>query len=605
MNHQGNQWQKGTNSSRSAEQILQTVSNELQNLHDGLIAQLSEEVLWLRTEKARLQTEVEALRQQQHALQTQRFEALSHQQMAQQQIWAKQLAQVIANHLQALIVERLSEMASASTAKRAISISGNGTDETAQRLLSSFDASFTNTFKTLQRELDSYESSLSQQLNRMHTLEQQGATILEALIERLREQLQVEVATARSPIGSPIPSNGHPTSDTAYEAAPPVSPQEFRDSFIQPSEDPATSTSSTAQSNPLPLQFPATPVAPPPPVKRELSQFQVGLLLVLLSTLALSFHNVVVKIVGTPSVIFGWLGGGYEMGGFIKLGLGNALLILWLRMLIVLPLMVPVAMFLYPPVWRDIRRFTTSDDRRPLINVFISGVSLFLSQILIYIAIGRIGPGVAVTLLFMYPIVTVPLAWLLFRDRPTRLRWVVMGIILLGVFFTALPRISWGAIVTGGATGVIVAALSGVAFAFYLLFMQLGFKKLHPVPVSLIQFATIFVLSSIVLLMPLDLGVKVGDSSGLFVGGLVLGILTLVGYLANNFGVRLMGASLASIIASSGPAVTALLGLLVINDKLQFIQFLGIFLVTFGVGLLSWERTKQQASAKPANTPAK
>jgi drug/metabolite transporter (DMT)-like permease len=91
--------------------------------------------------------------------------------------------------------------------------------------------------------------------------------------------------------------------------------------------------------------------------------------------------------------------------------------------------------------------------------------------------------------------------------------------------------------------------------------------------------------------------VHVNQSAGFILGGFVLGVLTLVGYLANNFGVRLMGASMASIVASSGPAVTALLGLLIINDQLKGIQFLGILLVTCGVGLLSWERMRQQASA--------
>ncbi|NJL21062.1 MAG: EamA family transporter [Leptolyngbyaceae cyanobacterium SM1_3_5] len=72
---------------------------------------------------------------------------------------------------------------------------------------------------------------------------------------------------------------------------------------------------------------------------------------------------------------------------------------------------------IYPAVWRDLRSFLESRDRSILVAVTSSGFFLFLSQVLIYIAIGQVGPGVAVTILFMYPLVTVPLAWLLFRDR--------------------------------------------------------------------------------------------------------------------------------------------------------------------------------------------
>jgi drug/metabolite transporter (DMT)-like permease len=217
-------------------------------------------------------------------------------------------------------------------------------------------------------------------------------------------------------------------------------------------------------------------------------------------------------------------------------------------------------------------------------------------------AIGKIGAGPAVTILFMYPIVTVPLAWFLFGDRPTRLRWIVMFTILLGVIFTALPGLtSTSSNVSGG--GALTAIASGITFAFYLVCMQLGFKKLHPIPVTLIQFLTIFVLSSILLILrPNSIVVQVDNPQGFWLGGLILGALTLVGYLTNNFGVRYMGAALASIVASSGPVVTALLAFVLINNPLLGVQLFGILLVTLGVGALSFERMKnqRQATAKMA-----
>jgi drug/metabolite transporter (DMT)-like permease len=234
----------------------------------------------------------------------------------------------------------------------------------------------------------------------------------------------------------------------------------------------------------------------------------------------------------------------------------------------------------------------------------LSGASLFLSQILIYIAIGQIGPSVAVTILFMYPLVTVPLAWLLFRDRPTVLRWAVMGVISVGIVLTALPSILKTGNISGA--GVFTAIAAGVAFAFYLIFMQLGFKKLHPVPVSLIQFSTIWLLASLVLILPLEIllppsqQVQVAQPAGFLAGGLILGVLTLIGYLANNFGVRLMGAAQASIVASSGPVITALLAFLLIASPLLPVQWFGILLVTGGVTALSFERMRGQRSKSVA-----
>lgn len=346
---------------------------------------------------------------------------------------------------------------------------------------------------------------------------------------------------------------------------------------------------------PIPLEFPAAPL----PLRSKLPQLpltQVGLWLIILSTVTLSIHNVIVRIIiGTPIEVFGL----FALGGFIQPSVGNSLLILWMRMLVVLPLMITLAGFIYPAVWKDIKRLLLDCDRRPLINVIGSGGFLFLSQVLIYIAIGQIGPGIAVTILFMYPLVTVPLAWWLFGDRPTRLRIAVMVVILLGVLFAALPKLSKASAIPSG--GVFTAALAGVAFAFYLVFMQLGFKKLHPVPVSVVQFVTILLLSSVSLCLPLSLGVSLQPDQrvGLLVGGLALGALTLVGYLSNNFGVRLMGAARASIIASSGPAMTAVLAAIILQSRLEQVQVFGILLVTIGVTALSFERMQTMNKAKP------
>ncbi len=326
--------------------------------------------------------------------------------------------------------------------------------------------------------------------------------------------------------------------------------------------------------------------------KPKLSKAKLGLWLILLSTLALSIHNVMVRItIGHRVNLFGM----FLIGGLIHPTIGNSLLILWLRMLVVVPLMIGIAGFLYPPVWQDLQRLILKRDRRPLLQIIGSGAFLFLSQVLIYIAIAQIGPGAAVTILFMYPLITVPLAWWLFHDRPTRLRMIVMSLILVGVVLTAIPSLSAARI--GG--GAIVAGLSGIAFALYLILMQLGFRKAHPVPVSLIQFLTVLVLSSLSLSLPIELGVSIVPAArvGFLGGGLVLGSFTLVGYLANNFGVRYMGAAQASIIASSGPVLTAVLAALIIRTKLDGVQIAGILLVTIGVTALSLERMRKTAKS--------
>jgi drug/metabolite transporter (DMT)-like permease len=73
-------------------------------------------------------------------------------------------------------------------------------------------------------------------------------------------------------------------------------------------------------------------------------------------------------------------------------------------------------------------------------------------------------------------------------------------------------------------------------------------------------------------------------------GGVVLGVLTLFSYLLNNFAIRFAGAALASVIGTLGPAMTALFGFLIINEKLKPVAILGMAVVTVSVAAMSVER---------------
>lgn len=607
---------------QSAEVILQVLGHDLEALRHQVAGYLADDIAHLQAKKQRLMADIEALEgdyealQGQHRqLQTTYSEGLSQQQIAQQQAWAKRLALALANHLQGRLEAALAARPSAlqgspPSAEVLLPVT------TASQGLAALDATLQSTLSSLQQDLTSYHSSLAQQINRMQSVEQQGEAILEALVARLSQQLQGQMA--------PPPSirNSHGTSLSGGDAPPgPALPtRTYRGP--QPQPGPEASDAYRNPSLPPVALYPPSPQPPPQPeagVSRAAeagnaptqAQLQTGLLLVVLSTLALSLHNVVVGMIGYGGQIFGRI----PMEGVLPLTIPNSLLLLWLRMVVVVPLLILAAPRLYPRVGSDLRQLFQNADRRPLVQVVASGGFLFLSQVLIYKAIADVGPGVAVTLLFMYPLITVPLAWFLFGDRPTPLRLVVMFAISMGIVFTALPRISRD--LTGSDVslwGVGAALLASVAFALFLIAMQLSFKRLHPVSVSLLQFSTIFILTSLILIVGSFFGLdpdRPSSSLGLYLGAGLLGLLTLLGYLFNNYGVKLLGASQASIVAASGPVVTAILAYFITpgeKSALLFIQWMGVILVTLGVISLSLERLASQhrkakrRSAVPANT---
>lgn len=595
---------------KAAREALRKVSQDLRALQDELSGQLNQDITRLQGTKHRLLNDIEILEAEYQSLQgslnalkEEHSVELSRQQLAQQQLWAKKLAQALATHLQGRLTQDIYAGAAINGAATT-----DGSLQNAYQLLSSLDASLNDTLHSLQQDLNSYQSSLSQQISRMHSMEQQGEAILDALVNRLSLQLQTQMARSQA---VPTLTNGHGSHhgghygyrqmppygpEGSYAQAPPwLSGEPTTPALGQASEGVASATSGTA-SAPRPAKPNQTATA-----------FQKGLLFIILSTLALSFHNVLVGIIGYGGQILGQ----FPVEGIFPLNIPNSLMLLWLRMLVVLPLMGLLAAKIYPNVWADVRKFLSQQDKRPLFQVMASGGFLFMSQVLIYKAISEIGPGVAVTLLFMYPLITVPLAWFLFGDRPTPLRGLVMFAITIGIVLTALPRINSDlAVGTVSPWGVFAGLLSSGAFALYLVSMQISFRKLHPVPVTLIQFTTIFLLTSLILIGGSFFGLETAAPSsyaGLYLAGILLGGLTLLGYLFNNFGVRLMGAAQASIVASSGPVLTAVLAYIIIpGDKstLQFIQWVGVILVTLGVLALSLERLNKKSKPPKKVNPS-
>jgi len=563
---------------QSAEEVLNSVMEELDALHENVKGQLNQDITRLQTEKNHLIDDIEGLRDQYRKLQSQQMESLSGRYIQQQQLWLKQLAQVLAHNLQDLLVQRFNELSANSghslsspipSGEFPIPMPPSNYDERASELLAALDERIDRSFQMLEQDLSSYESELSMRLNNMKTLEMQGEELLQNLVNRIREELEEEEEYLDNPFD-------------ARDSYPEVSTNSVRPPVIEP-----TPVDAPRESLPQPSSAPAATAKAGSPV-------QAGLVLALSSAVVLSLFNVCLRILiksRNPRMIFGL----FELPGVVTPGFGNSLLILLMRLIVVMTLMPILATFLYPNVWKDIRRLFQSGDRALWSKVLGSAFFLFLSQVLIYLAIGNIPAGIAITIFFIYPIVTVLGSWLLFGARPTTVGFLAIGGITLGLILVGWP--SFAAPAPGGGNvgvGVTAALCSGITFAGYVLLTQMAAGKLHPIPFSLVNFGAIFVFSALSLWVPLseNLAPQIDQNvwPGLILGGVVLGVLTLFSYLLNNFAIRFAGAALASVIGTLGPAMTALFGFIIINEKLQPVAILGMAVVTLSVAAMSVER---------------
>ena len=369
---------------------------------------------------------------------------------------------------------------------------------------------------------------------------------------------------------------------------------------------------SKAKSSPTTTVEPQPEPKPPQSRSRNssgLSPLQIGFLLIVLSAVVSSLYNVAIKVIfHEGSQIFGVL----EVERLLTPTLGNTLLILTLRFMVVVPLMVLLSPILHPSLWQDLENLVNSVKGNPtsanaatkqiLLLSIVSGCFLFLSQVLIYIAIAQVTTGMAIALFFVYPMVSGLLSWFLFRDRPTIFRIGAIAAICCGELLVlgGSPSISMG----NPSMGSIAAILSGVAFAAYIILTQVCASKMHPVTFTLINFATMLLLSFICLMLPLpsswNLVVDPSKMLELVLSAFILGVLTLAGYLLSNVGISKLGASRSALIGATIPVLTVIFAGLIIQENLDIVQILGVLLVTSGAAAFSFETMRNQV--KPSST---
>ncbi|MBD2249790.1 septal junction formation protein SepJ [Nostoc parmelioides] len=340
----------------------------------------------------------------------------------------------------------------------------------------------------------------------------------------------------------------------------------------------------------------------------NLSPVQVGFLLVVLSTVMTALYNVVLKgMFYKTSQLSAML----EVAGLISPTLGNIMLILTLRLMVVVPLMILLAPMMYPQVWQDLQNLkqslgnnqpgSRSQPQRVVQLMFASGCFLFLSQVLIYLAIGQVSTGVAIALFFVYPLINGVLSWLLFRDRPGVFRASAIGSIFCGEVLVFAGATSTG--IGTSPLGSITAILAGTAFACYLILTRVCAAKVHPVSLSLINFITMLGLSFIFLMIPLpenwSLVVDPSKLLEIVLSAFILGALTLLSYVFSHIGINKLGGLRSAIISASVPILTVIFAGLILQETLNIAQIFGVLFVTFGA--IAFGVGKIQNPNKPAN----
>lgn len=332
----------------------------------------------------------------------------------------------------------------------------------------------------------------------------------------------------------------------------------------------------------------------PSALHRDPSKFLLGIVLVFLGAVGLAIQNVVSRIFFVSGALFGHV----TLGGWLPSQLSNIVMLLALRMAVMALLLVSVSSRLYPNTFATIRQLTKTP--KILGTVVGSSLCLFVALVLLYFSLSQVAAGIAIAAFFIYPAITILLAWRFLRQRPHPYQLGLMLVIFSGVVLTTVGAATVSGSAVAPTLGILSGLLAGLNFGMYGIFAEIAFQSqpshipLHPVPFSLMTFVIVSGLAALSLLFMPPVEVPPMAWQPVLSMTLFSALITVIAYVFANFGILYIGASLTALISASAPALTALFAWFSLQEALHIQQFFGVGLVTLGVATLSLKASQQQ-----------
>lgn len=224
-----------------------------------------------------------------------------------------------------------------------------------------------------------------------------------------------------------------------------------------------------------------------------------------------------------------------------------------------------------------------------LVPLGLIGIGLF--YLLYFYTVRESTVGTAAILLYSSPAFVVILAWLFLREalglvKVAALLLTASGIFLVvGAYDPANLEVSPKILLTG--------LLSGLAYGLYSIFGRPVASRLSPAIV--LSYALAFGSALLVIAALPTLGTLAGLSAGSYGLLLMLAVVHTAGAFAlYTYGIRLLGAGRAAIIATVEPVVAGATGVFLLSEALTAPKTFGAVLVLTGAALTQIEGSKDR-----------
>lgn len=288
----------------------------------------------------------------------------------------------------------------------------------------------------------------------------------------------------------------------------------------------------------------------------------LGFTLVIVSAIAFSIKSILAKLL-------------YGLGV-------DPLTLLTMRFTLALPLFLG-ALFFYPS-----QRPTVKD----LGLLVVSGLAgLYLAAILDFYGLVFVDASVERVVIFVYPTIVLLLSAVIFKRRVSRTDIAALALTYAGLLlvlndaFGVAPR-------PGFLLGAVLILLSAIIYALSCLLTESLGKRLHPIKISAYA-ATTATAAYLVTWGARGAHLPEGKSAWTLLAILAV-VSTFVPVVSFVAGIKLIGATRASVASSIGPVSTAILGFFLLDERLDGLQIFGILLVLVGVSMLSLFRGRDE-----------
>lgn len=227
--------------------------------------------------------------------------------------------------------------------------------------------------------------------------------------------------------------------------------------------------------------------------------------------------------------------------------------------------------------------------RGPVLLLVASGCFLAVDFMCWHRSIHLVGPGFSTLLGNFQVFFTALFAWLLFREKVTRMFVVAVLMALCGLTF--ITGLDWAMLSAGVRSGIVFGLLSAVGYSAYLLFLKESMKdnKVSGMNVMLVVAVSGTIVLGVV-------GMATGASFSIPDRGSLLALLgvgvlsTTVGWSLISSAVRYVPATVAGLVLLLQPALAFVWDVMIFDRPTGGSEIFGIMLILVAIYLGSWRR---------------